>query len=295
VPPTKRDRCAICGATERRHLFDKDGYPVARCSACGLVQVDVELGRDELERIYGEEFFTEEELFHDYVAERDIRVASAARFVDVISGLVSRGRLLDVGSAAGFFLEAASRHYDVTGVEFSPFAADYARREFGHRVLTGDVTEVGLDGEQFDVVTMWATIEHMADPLASVSAVASLTRPGGLFVLSTGDVTGPLARLDLRDWNLMFPPYHLFFFSPRTIELMLAKTGFRLRRIIYDGVVATRGPLATTPGRWLATLLGLGNVMTVYASREPSRPSPLRRIDARYRPLGLAFRDSRPG
>ena len=290
VPGTKRNRCALCGAVERTHLLDKDGYPIARCRSCGLVQVDVELSRDELESIYGEDFFTEEELFHDYVAQRDIRLESGAALSAILARLAPGGRLLDVGSAAGFFLEAASRHYDVTGVEFSPFAADYARREFGHRVLTGDVTEVGLDGEQFDVVTMWATIEHMADPLAAVSAVASLTRPGGLFVLSTGDVTGPLARRDLHGWNLMLPPYHLFFFSPATIELLLAKTGFRLRKVVYDGVVAETGPLATKRGNSLATALGLGNVMTVYASREqdPPPPSRLRRLVARYRPLRLS-------
>jgi Methyltransferase domain len=140
---------------------------------------------------------------------------------------------------------------------------------------------------------MWATIEHMADPQAAVQAVASLTRPGGLFVLSTGDVTGPLAKRDLHGWNLMLPPYHLFFFSPHTIDLVLRKAGFRLRRILYDGVVSESGPLATVRGRSLATALGLGNVMTVYASREPGPlppPSRLRRGVARYLPLRLAFR-----
>jgi SAM-dependent methyltransferase len=155
------------------------------------------------------------------------------------------------------------------------------------------VTEVGLDGEQFDVVTMWATIEHMADPLAAVRRVAELTRPGGLFVLSTGDVTGPLARLNLHGWNLMLPPYHLFFFSPRTIDVLLRKAGFRMRRITYDGVVADNGPLASHAARHAATAVGLGNVMTVYAVRD-DRPQPppsaLRRMAARYRPLRLALR-----
>ena len=291
MPGTKRNSCALCGAPERRHLLDKDGYPIARCRSCGLVQVDVELGRDELEAIYGEDFFTEEELFYDYGAQRDLRLESGASLAGVLAGLVPGGRLLDVGSAAGFFIEAASRHYEVTGVEFSPFAADFARREFGHRVLTGDVTEVGLDGEQFDVVTMWATVEHMADPLAAVKTVASLTRPDGLFVLSTGDVTSPLARMDLRAWNLMLPPYHLFFFSPKTIDLLLRTAGFRLRRITYDGVVADGGPLAGHAARHAATALGLGNVMTVYASRGPApRSSALGRLAARYRPLSVAFR-----
>jgi SAM-dependent methyltransferase len=295
VAANRRERCALCGAVERMHLFEKDGYPIARCAACGLIQVDVELGRDELEAIYGEDFFTEEELFHDYVSQRGVRLESGRALADVLAGLVPSGRLLDVGCAAGFFLEAASRHFEVTGVEFSPFAADYARKEFGLRVLNGDVTEVDLDGEQFDVVTMWATIEHMANPFAAVKAVGELTNPGGLFVLSTGDAAGPLAKRDLPGWNLMIPPYHLFFFTPETIELLLAKAGFRVHRIIYDGVVAESGPLATKRGRSLATLLGLGNVMTVYASRtvSPPAPSAARRLRARFEPLRLAFRNGR--
>ena len=59
------------------------------------------------------------------------------------------------------------------------------------------------------MVTAWNTIEHMADPLGAFTAIARIMRPGALLALSTGDVTGPLARFDLRNWNLMVPPYHL--------------------------------------------------------------------------------------
>ena len=290
VAETTRDGCALCRTPDLEHLFDKDGYPIARCRACGLVQVDVELERGHLEEIYNEDYFTKDELFHGYVGERTLRLQSGARFAQTLARLVPGGRLLDVGCAAGFFLHAASRHYDVTGVELSPYASEYARREFGLRVLTGDVTEAGLDGESFDVVTLWNTIEHMADPRGALDTIAALTRPDGLLVISTGDVTGPLARQGLADWNLMSPPYHLFFFSPRTIDLLLGAVGFRLRRIVYDGVVAAGGPLASGLARRVATLAGLGNVMTVYAFRERSAVPSLsraRRLAARYRPLRL--------
>ncbi len=284
---TQREACALCGGAELRRLFDKDGYPICRCSSCGLVQVDTALGRQDLEQIYNEEYFSSQ-VFHDYVAERRARVESGARAAETLSRLVPTGTLLDVGCAAGFFMEAASKHYEVTGVELSSFASDYARRELGLRVLTGDVTDGGLEGEQFDVVTVWNTIEHMADPLGGLGAIARLARPGALLALSTGDVAGPLARRDLRTWNLMSPPYHLSFFSPETIDLLLAKTGFIMRRIVYDGVVATTGPLASVLGQRLATVTGFGNVMTVYATRSASSPtstSRSRRLAARYRPL----------
>ncbi len=284
----RRSQCALCaGALEP--LFDKAGYAICRCRSCGLVQVGAAPTRDELEQIYGEEYFSSE-VFHDYVAERDVRVEAGRAAAGTLAQLVPAGRLLDVGCAAGFFLEAASAHYEVTGVELSPFASSYARETLGLRVFTGDVTEGMLDGEQFDVVTVWNTIEHMADPLAALAAIARLTRPGALLTLSTGDVTGPLARLGLRNWNLMEPPYHLFFFSPKTIDLLLGKAGFELRRIVYDGVVAARGPLASEAGRLAAAVAGVGNVMTVYALRTTAvgtASSVAGRLAARYRPLRL--------
>ena len=88
----------------------------------------------------------------------------------------------------------------------------------------------------------------------------------------------------------MSPPFHLFFFSPTTIDRLLAMAGFRMRRIVYDGVVTTTGPLASPRGRRVAALAGAGNVMTVYAQRTHAAieaPSRLRRVTARYRPLGL--------
>ena len=287
--------CALCGGIERENLFEKDGYPIGRCRSCGLVQVGAELNAGELEAIYGEDYF-KDEIFDDYMAERAARLESGARLADALARIVPGGRLLDVGCAAGFFLKAASRHYDVTGVELSLFAADYARTELGLRVLTGDVTEVALDGERFDVVTMWNTIEHMADPLGAVRRVAGLVPPSSVLALSTGDASGPLARRDLSRWNLMSPPHHLFFFTPSTLDLLLAKAGFRLRRIVYDGVVATAGPLASNRGRRVASLAGLGNVMTVYAVRTASgtqTPSRPRRLAARYLPLGVTLRRGR--
>jgi len=281
-----RSRCALCqGGLEP--LFDKDGYPICRCGSCGLVQVGASLSRDELEQIYGEEYFSSE-VFHDYVAERDARVEAGRAAARTLTRLVPAGRLLDVGCAAGFFLEAASAHFDVTGVELSPFASGYARETLGLRVFTGDVTEGAVDGERFDVVTVWNTVEHMADPLGALVSIARLMRPGAVLALSTGDVAGPLARLDLESWNLMAPPHHLFFFSPATIDLLLAKAGFELRRLVYDGVVATRGPFASDAARLAAAVAGLGNVMTVYAVRTSAPPrasSVLRRVAARYRPL----------
>lgn len=228
--------------------------------------VDAVISAAELESHYGEEYYTGG-VFHDYIGEREERVASARAHCDLLAQLAPRGRLLDVGCAAGFFLEAAATRWEVTGVEFSPYAADFARRTLGHRVLTGDIASVDLDAASFEVVTLWNTIEHMSDPVNALARVAEVAAPGGLVVITTGNVSGPIARRSLPEWDLMAPPEHLFFFSPQTITRLLHEAGLTVRRIVQDGIVAHDGLLATPIARTVASGLGLGNVMTVYARR----------------------------
>lgn len=265
-PPPARAACPLCGATDRTPLFEKDGWPIARCTTCTLVYVDAALDRAALDAIYGESYY-QGDVFADYLAERDVRVESARGRVEQLARLVPDGSLLDVGCAAGFFLHAASTRYDATGVEISEFASRYAREELGQRVHTGEIFDAPLADDAFDVVTGWDVIEHVGDPAAVLAEVARVTRPGGLLVLTTGDVDGPLARRDLEHWNLMTPPAHLLFFSPRTIERLLRGAGFELDRLLADGIVSSRPRLNHPLARSAAGALGLGNVMTVLARR----------------------------
>lgn len=287
--------CGLCGGTSLERLFEKDGYTIARCRDCQLIQVAPRPTENELLELYDEDYYASD-VFHDYLGEREARIESGSRAAGALARIVPGGKLLDVGCAAGFFLHAASEHYDVTGVELSAFAADYARNEFGLRVLTGEIQSVPLQGERFDVITMWNTVEHLGDPLGSLKSVATLARPGSLLVISTGDAESRLARRGLSRWNLMTPPHHLFFFTRPTIDDLLARTGFRLRRFVYDGIFAEEGPLATPRARQAAALAGLGNVMTVYAVRDEAVSadgSRARRFAARWRPLGRRQRIGR--
>ena len=100
--------CPACGEAARETLFTKDGWPVARCAACSLVYVDAHLDRAALDAIYGRDYF-EGDAFADYLGERDDRLIGARDRARLLADVVPGGRLLDIGCAAGFFLEAASQ------------------------------------------------------------------------------------------------------------------------------------------------------------------------------------------
>jgi SAM-dependent methyltransferase len=240
------------------------------------VFVDAVVDRAAMDRIYGPDYF-EGRVFADYLGESAVRIASGRGRAAWLSSHVPGGRLLDLGCAAGFFLIGATEHYEATGVEVSAYASRYARDEFGLRVHTGEIFDAPLADEEFDVVTMWDVVEHLADPTGVLADVARVTRPDGLLVLTTGDVEGPLAHRDLEHWDLMCPPAHLLFFSRLTLELLLNSAGFQVERILADGRVSNRPRLSGALMRRTLGALGIGNVMTVLARRvERPRRRPVR-------------------
>jgi 2-polyprenyl-3-methyl-5-hydroxy-6-metoxy-1,4-benzoquinol methylase len=123
---------------------------------------------------------------------------------------VSGGRLLDVGCATGYFLNAARLDFEVSGVEPSRWAVDYARTRLHLNVTEGHLEAVDLPLEGFDVITMNDVIEHFSDPRAALERSAALLRPGGILYLVTPDIGSLSARvLRGRWWGLR--PAHLYY------------------------------------------------------------------------------------
>ena len=97
-----------------------------------------------------------------------------------IGDRVRPGRLLDIGCSCGYFMEvAASRGFDVQGVEFSRSAIAAANPGIRSRIFEGTLENLPVDG-LFDVVSAFDLIEHVHDPAgASFVAAPALLKPGG--------------------------------------------------------------------------------------------------------------------
>jgi len=93
-------------------------------------------------------------------------------------------------------------------------------------------------------VAMWDLIEHAPEPVALMREAVRLLRPGGLIVLSTGDVESLVARLSGPRWHLYHLPEHLSFFSPVTIVQLLESAGLRVQQLRRDGAMYTLEYLA---------------------------------------------------
>lgn len=94
------------------------------------------------------------------------------------------GRILDIGCGLGDFLAGMDDRWQKFGVEPSRYAARLAAKK-GIRVMRDSFD---LDDASMDVVVFRGTLQHIADPITSLTEAARVLKPGGLLaILATPD------------------------------------------------------------------------------------------------------------
>lgn len=169
-----------------------------------------------------------EGVYKEYAAARELKIATALPRLAVIKKLAKGNRLLDVGCATGFFLEAAVKQgFDAQGVEFSTVAIAQARADIRARITRGDVNVLlQQQATEFDVVSAFDIVEHVQDPKRFLSQIFDILVPGGVLALSTPD-TGHFLRYVMGSrWPMLQPMQHTYLFSKPGMADLLKRCGF---------------------------------------------------------------------
>lgn len=231
--------CDICSATVRPDVLPQ----TFRCPSCGFFKSTLPVLINEVQRI--DETAREQAL-------KPIRTANFKQILNECESLLPSGaRILDVGSAHGWFLEAAKgRGYEAVGIEPDREMAQRAQTA-GHSTIVGFFPDALLPGEMFDAITFNDVFEHLPDVEGMARAVHSRLKPNGVAIInlpvSDGIVfratraaakvglMGPLERM----WQKGLPSPHLSYFSGNTLPKLMQRAGFTLvRQSALEAIVA---------------------------------------------------------
>lgn len=194
----------------------------------------MQLSADELRALYDERFFTGV-AYSDYAGdERVLRknFRLRLRILRRFTNDARHRRLMEIGSAYGFFLDEARKFFPhVEGIDITDAGTVFARERLGLNVSQADFLAEDYARRRFDVVCLWDTIEHLARPDLYVEKIARLTESGALVALTTGDVESLNARARGARWRLIQPPVHLHYFSADTLRRLLERCGFE---VVYN-------------------------------------------------------------
>lgn len=260
--------CNLCGsqAQELVRVVHEQRYGmsatfrIVRCLHCGLLYLNPRPSEQEMLAYYPPEYQTAmrqvlQEVRQSRIGRIGLRIMRRVRKPP----LKKVGTVLDIGCSSGDYLAyLRSLGWEVYGVELDEGAARYAREHFGIDVRAGSAEHTlnEFPDRSFDVVTMWHVLEHLFDPSLVLAEVHRILRPGGILMLEMPNVRSLWASMLGEYWFPLEIPRHLYHFNPPTLRAMLAKTGFRLTRLVgVPAPIEIIWSLSTLWDRWRRSAL----------------------------------------
>jgi SAM-dependent methyltransferase len=131
------------------------------------------------------------------------------------------------------------RGWNVYGTEFSEDSIEFCKKK-GITVFKSNELPPELLKLDFDIVTSFEVIEHINTPNEEIQLVKSLLRNGGAFYFTTPNFNSISRYLLKEKWNIIEYPEHLSFFTPKTINYLLKKYGFKKDFISTTGISFSR-------------------------------------------------------
>lgn len=221
--------CDLCGADKYLERYRKPDnwlflsqfqYPVVECTTCGLVYVNPRPAADDTACFYPPGYHdgrNDEKHIERYALQYSF--IESYRFRTVLDVGCARGDWLD-------YIRQRSPGAELHGVDAFSDSVNPDSIHFQNTLLTDAALETGY----FDLVTAWAVLEHVHNPLAYFEVVSRVLKKGGKFVfLVTNSESCYGKRAYCED-----VPRHLYHFSEKTIARYAQKFHLEVGKTFYD-------------------------------------------------------------
>lgn len=223
-----RPVCPLCqGGT--LHAFSKGEYVFWDCTRCHhrFSPLRERESNAHVDTHYGDDYFEGGGAgYADYLQEGRLLRDHGMRYGKLLARWMRPGNVLDVGSAAGFFLKGLiDSGWKGTGVEPNAKMASHARVALGVQVETGSF-EAYVSGDRFDLVAMVQVIAHFIDPRKVLRKAFDHLQPDGHLLVETWNRNSWTAKLFGRSWHEYSPPTVLHWFDKAGLRALAESEGF---------------------------------------------------------------------
>jgi len=238
--------CPICSSNKGFLSYNFLDHSFKKCLNCKSIFSDAIYETNDLDKIYNEKYFRIDYKngdTYDYFSNKEKKIFGCLEQLKVISEFIfpfKNLKILDVGCAAGYFLELAKRNgFETSGIEISKEAANFARREFNLEIISPDLLSAP-DNKKYDIITMFHVLEHLPYPKEHLNKVYNLLNPGGMLFVQVPNLFTLDSIFDKKIKERTFDiPYHLSMISPKGLRLIGKSAGLKIieERFYFSSVI----------------------------------------------------------
>lgn len=148
------------------------------------------------------------------------------RLIQIIKRYKKSGKVLDVGAGFGLFTSILLSKGKFTIGIIEPENLLHYINILKHKVYRTSFEQFKGKKKTYDIIIMMDVLEHFSNPIANLEKAKSLLKSDGILVVQTPNYKSLMAKICL-EWAWWMVEDHKFFFSPKSIKLVLEKAGFR--------------------------------------------------------------------
>lgn len=277
--------CILCANPDSRLVFQDDRLTVIQCTSCGLVrQADPNSSLLKLDTKFSnidDYYKTRDRVDEDAVIPFNTRRVEVTTDIrnELQRRLHANASVLDVGCGSGEFAASLSQMgMDVVGVEPNPSLAAHVTKHLGVHSIAAMYEADLFPPDTFDAITFIQVVEHLEDPIGTLSIAHQHLKPGGLLVIDVPSFNNPrilayrLTGIKSLVYKDFIPP-HTYYYTPKTLSQIVEKANFTNIKVV-TGRYAVKfenrsGPLLIHLLRLIdrvANFLQIGGI-TLYATK----------------------------
>lgn len=237
-------QCNLCSADNWVQITHCDRYgfkaPTTVCGTCGLAVINPRMSADGYADFYAHWYRPLVSAYHGRTIDAVSVQEDQKKYAQELGKFVApflEGRkgqsFLDVGGSTGVVALYLAEKFgvDPTVIDPAPDEVDEAKK-YGLKTITALIEDWGPEGQEFDVIGMFQTIDHLLDVRATLLKIRQIIKPDGVFVVDIVDFR--VAYLKNRSLELATKIDHPYGLTEPVMETYLARTGFKILRRAYS-------------------------------------------------------------
>jgi len=246
--------CNVC-RSGRIQKVDSE-FNFCRCDSCGFV---FDSPRPSFAQVSA--FYSKMGKYNTWLNEKRARDMLWKRRLKKLLPRSAGGSLLDIGAGIGQFLHHAQPMFtSVVGTEVSESAVAIAKQKYGLALLAGQVEELDLPPDDFDIITLFHVLEHVPDPRMLIDRCHAILKPSGMLLIAVpNDVlawNSTIKKLGKRLLIRLFQKFspvlgisragasreiHLSHFTPSVLRQLLESSGLHVVEESLDPYYVSSG------------------------------------------------------